>query len=217
MKRKLGVKKMPIVTHEDEKILSNLEIEIAKMMTDISSKERSISQQEIKLADSYRDYCQFLGKFVRKLRDLGKQIEILSREERSGITKEDVEFNKSFVSAIDSTIEVKEKYYDKLKDLATQKKSLQDKRDEYAAILVETAKIRIKIVEVGLKIEEAKNKMVPAEKISTNETKLKDLEREFERTKKDLAKKWEQYEKEIEEVNNMWKAFKEAIDKEGME
>ncbi len=205
---------MPIITTEDEKQLANLEIDIANMMKDLSQKEKSIAAAEVNIADMYAKYIRFLGLYVRKLRDLSKQLEILSREERSGITTEEVSRNKDMVNHIDDVIEVKESYFDKLKDLAVQKKSFLVKRVEYADILINTAKLRKKMVDIGLKIETAKNKMIPAEKVQTIEMKLKDINRDFERTKKDLIKKDEQMEKEREEVNEMWISLKDAINSE---
>ncbi|MHA1727263.1 MAG: hypothetical protein ACTSWY_00865 [Promethearchaeota archaeon] len=205
---------MPIVTHEDEKFLSALEVDIAKMMKEMSAREENIARVEVKVADMYGNYVRFLGKYVRKLRDLSKQLEILSREDRSGITQADVDRNKSRVSHTDGIIEANEAYFDKLKDLAVQKKSLLKKRLEYTEILEYNAKKRKEIVKIGLKIEEAKNKMIPAEKVQGVEMKFKDLEREFERNKKDLAKKDDQLEKEREEVNEMWVALKNAIESE---
>lgn len=205
---------MPIVTHEDEKILAQLEVDVAKHMKEMSLKEKSISDQEIKVANMYADYCRFLGSYTRKLRDLSKQLEILSREERSGINSEDVDHNKARIARIEEKNSVYEQYYDKLKDLAIQKRSLLKKRIEYSQIIVEIAGLRKKIVDAGLKIEQQKNKMVPAEKIAVLETKLKDIEREFERRKKDLQKKEDQLEKERDEVNDMWKALKASIENE---
>ena len=199
---------MPIVTTEDEKILSNMEIEVAHLLKQMSNREKSISHAEKKLADQYGDYTRFMGIFVRKLRDLSKQLDILSRESRSGITKEEVEDNKGYVRHLDNTIELKEKYCDKLKDIAIQKKSLLEKRVEYADIMIDIARIRKRVVDAGLKIESAKNKMVAAEKIASTEAKLKDLEREYNRKKKDLMKKSEQLEKERDEVNEMWDQLK---------
>ena len=178
------------------------------MMRQMSSKEKSISNAEKKLADQYGDYTRFMGVYVRKLRDLSKQLDILSRENRSGITKDEVEDNKEYVRHLDSAIDLKEKYCDKLKDVAIQKKSLLEKRVEYADIMVDIARLRKKVVDAGLKIETAKNKMVAAEKIASTEAKLKDLEREYNRKKKDLVKKSEQLEKERDEVNEMWEQLK---------
>jgi predicted nucleic acid-binding Zn-ribbon protein len=203
---------MPIVTSEDFKILSNLEIEIAHMLKQMSGKEKSIASAEKKLADQYGDYVRFMGILVRKLRDLSKQLDILSRENRSGISKEEVDDNKEYVRHLDSAVELKEKYYDRLKDLAIQKKSLLEKRVEYADIMVEIARLRKKVVDAGIKIETAKNKMVAAEKIASTEAKLKDLEREYDRKKKDLVKKSEQLETERAEVNDMWKQLKSVTE-----
>ena len=205
---------MPIITTEDEKQLANLKIDIANMMKDLSQKEKIIAAAEVNIADMYAKYIRFLGLYVRKLRDLSKQLEILSREERSGITKEEVSRNKNMVNHIDDVIEVKESYFDKLKDLAVQKKSLLVKRVEYADIMISTAKLRKKMVDIGLKIEAAKNKMIPAEKVQSIEMRLKDIAREFERSKKDLTKKDEQMEKEREEVNEMWVSLKDVINSE---
>lgn len=206
--------KLPIITTEDEKQLADLEIDIANMMKNLSQKEKLIAAAEVNIADMYAKYIRFLGLYVRKLRDLSKQLEILSREERSGITTEEVSRNKNMVNHIDDVIEVKESYFDKLKDLAVQKKSLLVKRVEYADILINTAKLRKKMVDIGLKIETAKNKMIPAEKVQTIEMKLKDISRDFERSKKDLIKKDEQMEKEREEVNEMWVSLKDVINSE---
>jgi hypothetical protein len=208
------VTKLPIITTEDEKQLADLEIDIANMMKNLSQKEKLIAAAEVNIADMYSKYIRFLGLYVRKLRDLSKQLEILSREERSGITTEEVSRNKNMVNHIDDVIEVKESYFDKLKDLAVQKKSLLVKRVEYADILINTAKFRKKMVDIGLKIETAKNKMIPAEKVQTIEMKLKDISRDFERSKKDLIKKDEQMEKEREEVNEMWVSLKDVINSE---
>ena len=205
---------MPIITTEDEKQLADLEVDIANMMKNLSQKEKIIAAAEVNIANMYAKYIRFLGLYVRKLRDLSKQLEILSREERSGIKKEEVSRNKNMVNHIDDVIEVKESYFDKLKDLAVQKKSLLIKRVEYADIMINTAKLRKKMVDIGLKIETAKNKMIPAEKVQSIEMRLKDISREFERSKKDLIKKDEQMEKEREEVNEMWISLKEVINSE---
>ena len=207
---------MPIVTHQDEKILSSLEIEIAKMMQDMSKQERKIAKKEDKLADKYLDYNRFLEKYARKMRDLSKQLETLSREEKSGVTKEDVQFNKDRINHIEEKVEMQEKYYDALKDLILQKESLWEKRIEYSEILIDAAKLRNDIVDVGLKIEEAKNKMVPAEKVADKEMELKELQREFDRAQKDMEKKWEQLERERDEVNSIWKKIKDSIPSDGM-
>jgi hypothetical protein len=78
--------------------------------------------------------------------------------------------------------------------------------------MIDIAKLRKKVVDAGIKIETAKNKMVAAEKIASTEAKLKDLEREYDRKKKDLIKKSEQLETERDEVNEMWKQLKSVTE-----
>jgi hypothetical protein len=79
--------------------------------------------------------------------------------------------------------------------------------------MVENAKIRKRIVEFGLRIEKEKNKMIAADSLSKLEDDLKDTERDFERSKKELEKKWDQLVQERTEVNGMWIAYKNSIDK----
>ena len=54
--------------------------------------------------------------------------------------------------------------------------------------------------------------MVAAESISKDEDRMKDVDREFERSNKELAKKWEQILEERSEVNEVWNALKDSID-----
>ncbi len=99
---------------------------------------------------------------------------------------------KTKIDTVDDQIKKLENYYSRLKDLAVHKEGLTRKMDEYAALVIENAKIRKKIVQAGQKIETEKNKMVAAENLSNIEDGLKDIERDFERSKKEVEKKWEQ-------------------------
>lgn len=203
---------MPIVTHQDEYLLSKIETELAKLLNTLARDIDSIKSQEKKLGEMYQFYTKDLGKYIRKMRDKSKQMDVLAREDRSGITKAEVDAYKKQIQKVDDRIRMIEGYYDRLKDLALQKNNLIKRMSEYAKLMVSHAKIRDYIVDIGLKIEKEKNKMVAAESISRNEDKLKDAEREFERSKKELDKKWAQLEEEREEVNQMWKALKDSID-----
>ncbi|MHA1777368.1 MAG: hypothetical protein DRO88_00345 [Promethearchaeia archaeon] len=203
---------MPIVTHQDEYLLSKIEVELANMINSLAREIDSIKNQEKKLGDMYQAYTKDLGKYIRKMRDKSKQMDVLAREDKSGISKTEVDAYKKQVQKVDDRIRMIEGYYDRLKDLALQKNNLTKRMKEYASLMVSHAKIRNNIVDIGLKIEKEKNKMVAAESISRNEDKLKDAEREFERSKKELNKKWAQLEEERAEVNQMWRALKNSID-----
>lgn len=204
---------IPIVTHEDEVALAKLDVELADIIKKIGKKIGQLSSQERSLGDSYQDYSKLLAEYARKMRDISKQMEVLAREERSGIEAAEVDAFKKKIAAVDDQTKKIETYYDRMKDLAVHKESLTKKMDEYAALMVENAKIRKKIVEFGLRIEKEKNKMIAADSLSKLEDDLKDTERDFERSKKELEKKWDQLVQERAEVNGMWIAYKNSIDK----
>jgi phage-related tail protein len=203
---------MPIITHEDEILLAKIDVEVSEMFKKIASKIDKISDAEKSLGEIYQDYTKDLQEYARKMRDKSKQMEILAREERSGVEKAEVDDYKKKIVDVEEQIKMIEGYYDRLKDLAGQKRSMTKRMEEYVKMVQVNAKIRREIVELGLKIEKDKNKMVAAESISKVEDKLKDSEREFERSKKEMDKKWEQLVEERGEVNAMWKAFKAAVD-----
>ena len=203
---------MPIVTHEDAIELSKLDVEVAHLFTKIAHKINSLGSQEKKLGEMYQSYGKDLQVYSRKLRDKSKQMDVLSREENSGVESEDVAECKKRIHDVDDQIKMIEGFYDRLKDLSLQKNGLTKKMLEHSKLVIHNAKIRKSIVLLGLKIDKAKNKMVAAESISGDEDKMKDIDREFERSNKELAKKWDQILDERGEVNQVWNALKDSID-----
>ena len=203
---------MPIVTHEDAIELAKLDVEVAHLFTKIAHKINSLGSQEKKLGEMYQSYGKDLQVYSRKLRDKSKQMDVLSREENSGVESEDVAECKKRIHDVDDQIKMIEGFYDRLKDLSLQKNGLTKKMLEHSKLVIHNAKIRKSIVLLGLKIDKAKNKMVAAESISGDEDKMKDIDREFERSNKELAKKWDQILDERGEVNEVWKALKDSID-----
>ena len=203
---------MPIVTHEDAIELAKLDVEVAHLFTKIAHKINNLGSQEKKLGDMYQSYGKDLQVYQRKLRDKSKQMDVLSREDNSGVESEDVSECKKRIHDVTDQIKMIEGYADRLKDLSLQKKGLIKKMEEYSKLVIHNARIRKNIVLIGLKIDKAKNKMVAAESISKDEDKMKDVDREFERSNKELAKKWEQILEERSEVNESWNALKDSID-----
>ena len=203
---------MPIVTHEDEILLAKIDQEVAGLFSKLAKKIDTIAGAERKLGELYQGYTKDLQNYSRKMRDKSKQMDVLAREERSGVEASDVKEYKKKIGDVDEQVKMIEGYYDRIKDLAAQKKGMTKRMEEYTKLTISNSKIRKKIVELGLRIEKDKNKMVAADSISTTEDKLKDTERDFERSKKELGKKWEQLIEERTEVNAMWSAFKDAID-----
>jgi hypothetical protein len=203
---------MPIVTHEDEIQLAKIDMEVASIFSKLAKKIETISGQEKKLGETYQSYTKDLSAYVRKMRDKSKQMEVLAREERSGVEDADVKEYKKRIQSVDDQIKMIEGYYDRMKDLAMQKKGMIKRMDEYNKLVGTNSRIRRRIVDLGLKIEKEKNKMVAADSLSKTEDALKDIEREFERSKKELSKKWDQLLEERTEVNSMWQAFKDSIE-----
>ena len=203
---------MPIITHQDEILLAKIDVEVAQLFSKLSSTIDSIASAEKKMAGMYQNYTKDLQNYVRHLRDKSKQMEILGREERSGIEEADVKQIKKRVQGVDDQIHMIEAYYDRLKDLSLQKSGMTKRMREYSKLVVINAQIRKKIVNIGLKIEKEKNKMVAADSLSKLEDSLKDIEREFERSKKELIKKWDQIIEEKAEVNEVWQGLKDSID-----
>ena len=203
---------MPIVTHEDAIELARIDVEVAQLFTKLAHRINSLGSQEKKLGDMYQSYGKDLQVYLRKLRDKSKQMDVLSREANSGVDPEEVSDCKKKIQDVNDQIKMIEGYFDRLKDLALQKKGLTKKMEEYSRLVIHNAKIRKSIVLIGLKIEKAKNKMIAAESISKDEDKMKDVDREFERSNKELAKKWDQIIDERSEVNQVWNALKDSID-----
>jgi prefoldin subunit 5 len=203
---------MPIVTHEDEILLAKIDGEIALTIKALSKKIAGIAEQEKKLSDSYNDYSKALTDYGRKMRDKHKQMDTLAREERSGIQMTEVKEYKKRIDELDDQIKMIVGYYDAMKDLAIQKRNMIAKMDEYADNIIATAKVRKEIIDIGLKIEKDKEKMIAADNLNKREDQLKDAEREFERSKKELEKKWELLGQEKAEVNQKWQNLKKCIE-----
>jgi uncharacterized protein YdiU (UPF0061 family) len=203
---------MPIVTHEDEIALAKIDGEVALALKSVSKKITELASEETKLANMYQSYSKLVREYAMRLRDKSKQMDTLAREERSGIEKKEVDAINKKVLNVDEQIKKIEGYYDRMKDLAVHKSGLTKRLDEYADLIVENAKIRKKIVELGLKIEKEKSKLVVADNLEKLENERKDIERDFERSKKELDKKWDQLVQERSEVNTMWISLKDATD-----
>ncbi len=202
----------PIVTHEDEKLLASLDLEIAKEFKKLAKTIKGLSKKEMKLAESYQAYTKDLTNYMRIMKDKLKQVEILVREKSPNVTQGDADEYKKRVQDVSDKIRMIEGYYDRMKDLAVAKDTIVSTMDEYCNLIRDNSSIRRKIVDLGLKIEKAKNKMVAADQISGIEDEIKDTEREFERSQKELEKKWAQLEDERSEVNGLWQGLKGAID-----
>ncbi len=181
------------------------------MFIRLAGKIESIAKAEKRMGEMYQSYSKDLMIYVRKMRDKSKQMETLAREGGSGVNESEVKDYKRRIQSVDDKIKMIEGYYDRMKDLSMQKIGMIKRMKEYNNLVVLNSRIRKKIVDIGISIEKEKNKMVAADDMSKREDHLKDIEREFERNKKELQKKWETLEEERSEVNSMWHALKDCM------
>ncbi len=201
----------PIVTHEDDKALANLERDESGMLKSIAGTDSKIFSTLAKLGDVYNKSMQEKERYLRKKRDVSKQMEILAREDRSEITKEEVDSYKDQINEEADLIEKQRLFLDALKDLGIQGEALVAKKKDYADAISEMAKQRMKVVGISVKLEKAKNTMQVAEKLQAIEDALKDEERNYERVKRDLEKKYDALIQERDEINKLWSKLKDSI------
>ena len=107
---------MPIVTHEDEIELAKLDVEVAQIFTKLAHKIDSLGSQENKLGEMYQSYGKDLQLYLRKLRDKSKQMDVLAREEHSGVDSSEVTEVKKTIHDVDDQIKMIEGFYDRLKE-----------------------------------------------------------------------------------------------------
>lgn len=202
---------MPIVTHEDDKELASLEGDVVKGIKKLAKEDKSIFQQIEKLGDMFNENLLDKERFLRKKRDVSKQMEVLAREDRSEITGDEVDEYKEQIGEEADLIEKQRQFVNALKDLGAEGRSFVERKEEYADAIDDLADQRINLVKIALKIEKAKNSMQPAEKLQKMEDAQKDEERTYERLKREREKKLEQFNQERAEVNRLWMALKNSI------
>ncbi|MHA1733875.1 MAG: hypothetical protein ACTSU5_18185 [Promethearchaeota archaeon] len=202
---------IPIITSEDTRELAGQEMVLVKMIKSVIGQEKKMFGLVSSWGDLLNKILMSKEKILRKKRDISKQMEILAREDKSEITRQDVDAFKNDINTEADLIEKKRVFAGALKDLAANSNSLIAKRGEYADAIQSLAKQRIKVISIFNKLEKAKNTMQVAEKLQGIEDSLKDAERDFERVKRDLEKKRESLRQEIDEINKNWLALKDSI------
>jgi DNA repair exonuclease SbcCD ATPase subunit len=182
------------------------------MIKSLGKKIGNLADDEEKLSKNYKDYTSALNDYLRKMKEKHKQMENLSQEAKSGIPAAEVKEFKKQVDTLTDKIKMVTGYYQAMEDLARQKKAMIKKMDEYSSIIVEGAKLRKAKVDIGLKIEKAKDKLDDVDSITKFEENLKSAERELDRTKKEIENRWKLLVQEQGEVNQKWAAFRDSID-----
>jgi len=202
---------LPIITHEDELILSKLEKELASRVNNVAKNQRSVMKAQKTLADDLSELNIARQSLNRTMRDVLKQLQTLNRESRSNVKDEDVKIYEDMVHENDEYIEVVNNYLNAIKDLAVKKDYLIKLESEFAGTLEEEADKRTDVIRKALSVEKAKNKMIEGEKLDRLDVELNDSQREFDRARDVFLKKVEQLNETRKEVNDLWIKLKNTI------
>jgi len=205
------IKLMPVITPDMLKELADIELKIAGEYKNIGKKIKDLSESESKLADGYNSYSKDLRGLHRVMRDRLSKMEDIKRAEAAGIEEDSIDDIKKQIDQIDAMVKKIEIYYDALKELGENKKRIIMNMNAYSDALVATAKIRKDIVGIDIKIEKEQKNDYAVESMSKLEEKRKDLEREYERSRRDVAKKLEILNDEKKEIANLWKEYKDSV------
>jgi hypothetical protein len=202
---------MPVITPDMLKELAEIEVKIATELKNNGKKVADLSSLESKLADGYNSYSKDLRALHRVMRDRLSKMEDIKRAEAAGIEEESIEDIKAQIDDIDGTIKKIEVYYDAMKELAENKKHVVSNINAYSEAIIAASKIRKDIVAIDMRIEKEMKNDYAAENMSKLEEKKKDLEREYERARRDVTKKLEILNDEKKEIRGLWKKFKESV------
>jgi uncharacterized coiled-coil DUF342 family protein len=203
----------PIITHEDELELADMEKELANQIKKLAKAQSALIDSQKKYADNLRKANLARDMLNRTFRDVLKQMQTLVRERRSNIKDEEVNYFQDIIHKNDEYINVNNKYIDAIKDLATKKDYLVEKKYEFADALSEVASKRGVVIKKALSVEKKKNDLIEGEKIKILESELNDLQRDFDRARDVLLKKINQFLQVKDEVDELWVKLKNAVNK----
>ncbi|MFX1447316.1 MAG: hypothetical protein ACFFCG_04195 [Promethearchaeota archaeon] len=203
----------PIITHEDELELANMEKELANQIKKLAKAQSLLIDSQKKYADNLRKTNLARDMLNRTFRDVLKQMQTLVREKRSNIKDEEVKYFQDIIHKNDEYINVNNKYIDSIKDLAIKKDYLVEKKNEFASALNEVANKRSVVIKKALSVEKKKNDLIEGEKMKILESELNDLQRDFDRARDVLLKKINQFLQVKNEVDELWVNLKNSVNK----
>lgn len=203
----------PIITHEDELELANMEKELVSQIKKLAKNQTTLIDSQKKYADNLRKVNLTRDMVNRTFRDVLKQMQTLVRERRSNIKDEEVKFFQEIIHKNDEYIDTNNKYIDSIKDLAVKKDYLVEKKYEFAKALAEVAGRRSVVIKKALSVEKKKNDLIEGEKIKILESELNDSQRDFDRARDVLLKKINQFFQVRNEVDDLWVNLKNSVNK----
>jgi len=203
----------PIITHEDELELANMEKALVSQIKKLAKNQTTLIDSQKKYADNLRKVNLTRDMVNRTFRDVLKQMQTLVRERRSNIKDEEVKFFQEIIHKNDEYIDTNNKYIDSIKDLAVKKDYLVEKKYEFATALAEVAGRRNVVIKKALSVEKKKNDLIEGEKIKILESELNDSQRDFDRARDVLLKKINQFLQVRNEVDDLWVNLKNSVNK----
>ena len=203
----------PIITHEDELELANMEKELVSQIKKLAKAQNTLIDSQKKYADNLKKATLTRDILNRTFRDVLKQMQTLVRESRSNIKDEEVKLYQDIIKKNEGYIEVNNKYVDSIKDLAVKKDYLVEKKYEFASALSEVANKRSVVIKKALSVEKKKNDLIEGEKMKLLESELNDSQRDFDRARDIFLKKIDQFLQVKNEVDELWVNLKNSVNK----
>jgi len=203
----------PIITHEDELFLAELERDLVSQLKRLAKAQNSLISSQKKYAEDFSKANLAREMLNRTFRDVLKQMQTLVREKRSNIKDEEVRLFQDIIHKNDEYIEGSAKYIDAIKNLAVKKEYFIEKKHEFANALSEVAGKRSTVIKKALSVEKMKNKLMEGEKMKILDSELNDIQRDFDRARDVLLKKIHQFLEVRDEVDNLWTKLKDSVSK----
>lgn len=213
---------MPIDSHIDFFELAKSEKAVGRQFRVIAGQEKRIQEVRDKLAVQLDELAKIKAATVESMKELAKHISELSltKSENSGVDKSkldpsDSDMYNAEVAALEEEIQMNTALSDALKDLSYQVKNTVEKLDAYGVGFEMLGKARDDFTKADKVLFEKKDKLT--DKRGGMETAKTTADRNFEQAKKDIARRKEEYDKELEkmiEKNNVvakkWKMASSA-------
>jgi len=203
----------PIITHEDELFLAELERDLVSQLKRLAKAQNSLISSQKKYAEDFSKANLAREMLNRTFRDVLKQMQTLVREKRSNIKDEEVRLFQDIIHKNDEYIGGSAKYIDAIKNLAVKKEYFIEKKHEFANALSEVAGKRSTVIKKALSVEKMKNKLMEGEKMKILDSELNDIQRDFDRARDVLLKKIHQFLEVRDEVDNLWTKLKDSVSK----
>lgn len=203
---------MPVITSHDLRELAELEEDIADSLKNNGKVMSKIAKLEDRLANGYKSYRKDLREHRELTRKRLQKMEDLKRSKVGVVTDEELSQYAAEVQDIEDTMKKIDILYDALKELSGAKDHIYETIKDYTDELKEAAGLRKDIVSIDEKIEKERESNYAADRMNKMEIKKQEIEREYQRAKKNVLKKKDYLEDEREDLRHLWDKLRESIE-----